>query len=269
MAGASPRKPDFEVHRRGPVVREEIRTLQINMGKLCNQACHHCHVDAGPKRTEIMPRKTAERTMELLAASPSVDTVDMTGGAPELNPNFRWLVMEARRLGRRVIDRCNLTVLYQPGLEGLPEFFARHGVEITASLPCYTEENVDKQRGAGVFEKSIQALQALNRFGYGLPGSPLLLNLIYNPLGPFLPPPQEKLESDYKKQLRGCFGIEFPPPTHAHQYADQTLRRFPSPDRQMGRISGPAGESLQPRNRSWPDVPIARQHLLGREIIRL
>src|SRR5947199_9721451 len=146
---------DFEAtlaaHRCGPLLREETRTLQINVGKLCNQACHHCHVEAGPKRTEIMPRDVAERTMELLGRSPTVEVVDITGGAPELNPHFRWLVAEARRLGRHVIDRCNLTVFFQPGMEDLPEFLAELKVEITASLPCHTAENVDKQRGHGVF----------------------------------------------------------------------------------------------------------------------
>jgi radical SAM/Cys-rich protein len=213
MAAPSAFQPDFQAavaaDQRGPLVREETRTLQINVGKLCNQACHHCHVDAGPKRTEIMQREVAERIVALLAASPTIDTVDVTGGAPELNPNFRWLVIESCRLGRRVIDRCNLTVLFQPGLEDLPEFLAAHQVEVTASLPCYTAENVDKQRGSGVFEKSIRALQALNQIGYGQPGSPLLLNIVYNPVGPFLPPPQGSLEADYKKQLREHFGIEF------------------------------------------------------------
>src|SRR5205814_7764975 len=183
------------------LVREETRTLQINVGKLCNQACHHCHVEAGPKRTEIMPWEVAERTIELLAASPTVEVVDITGGASELNPNFGWLVTEAMRLGRHVIDRCNPTVFFQPGMEDLPEFLAEHKVEITASLPCHTAGNVDKQRGRGVLEKSVRALQLLNRLGYGLPDSPLLLNLVYNSLGAFLPPPQDRLEADYKKQL--------------------------------------------------------------------
>ncbi|HKT11361.1 MAG TPA: arsenosugar biosynthesis radical SAM (seleno)protein ArsS [Terriglobia bacterium] len=196
-------------HHCGRLVREETRTLQINVGKLCNQACHHCHVDAGPKRTEMMTRPVAERIIELLDESPTIEAVDITGGAPELNPNFRWLVERAASRGCRVIDRCNLTVLFQPGMEGLPEFLAHHQVEIVASLPCYTAENVDKQRGRGVFEKSISALQALNRLGYGLPGSGLALNLVYNPLGPSLAPPQERLEEDYKNQLRDRFGIEF------------------------------------------------------------
>ena len=204
---------DFETvlatHHCGPLVREETRTLQINVGKLCNQACHHCHVDAGPKRTEIMAHEVAERIVKLLARTPTIEGVDITGGAPELNPNFCWLVAEACREGRHVIDRCNLTVLFEPGMEDLPRFLAEHDVEIIASLPCYTAENVDKQRGRGVFEKSVQALQTLNRLGYGLPDSPLALNLVYNPLGAFLPPPQDRLEVEYKKQLREHFGIEF------------------------------------------------------------
>jgi radical SAM/Cys-rich protein len=207
----------------GPLVREETRTIQINVGKFCNQACHHCHVEAGPKRTEIMPRGVAERTIELLGRSPTVEVVDITGGAPELNPNFRWLVTESRKQGRRVIDRSNLTVFFQPGMEDLPEFVARHQVEIVASLPCYTAENVDKQRGRGVFEKSIQALQNLNRLGYGVPESPLLLNLVYNPLGASLPPPQEQLEVDYKKQLRDHFGIEF---HNLYTLANLPIKRF-------------------------------------------
>src|ERR1039458_6667772 len=176
---------DFEAslsaHDFGPLRREETRTVQINVGKFCNQACHHCHVDAGPKRTEVMTREVAERTIEILGRSARVEVVDITGGAPELNSNFRWMVGEARKQGRHVIDRCNLTVLVQPGMEDLAEFLAEHQVEIIASLPCYTAENVDRQRGGGVFEKSVRMLQILNRVGYGLPGSSLALNLVYNP----------------------------------------------------------------------------------------
>jgi radical SAM/Cys-rich protein len=193
----------------GPLMRTEVSTLQINVGKLCNQACHHCHVDAGPKRTERMREKDAERVLELLAASPAIETVDITGGAPELNPNFRRLVTRSRELGRSVIDRCNLTVLVEPGTEHLPEFLAGNDVRIVASLPCYTAGNVDAQRGRGVFGKSIQALRTLNALGYGKPGSALELNLVYNPLGPTLPPDQKRLEADYKRQLREHFGIEF------------------------------------------------------------
>lgn len=193
----------------GPLRREETTTLQVNVGKRCNQACHHCHVEAGPKRTEMMPRAVAERVLRILENSPSVQIVDITGGAPELNPNFRFLVTESRRLGRHVIDRCNLTVLYETGMEDLSEFLTESKVEIIASLPCYTASNVDEQRGRGVFEKSIDALRELNRLGYGLPDSPLLLNLVYNPLGASLPPPQERLEADYKRELCNQHGIEF------------------------------------------------------------
>ena len=198
----------LQQHGLGELKRREVTTLQINVGKLCNQACHHCHVEAGPKRTEIMPAEVAERVMTLLAATPSIHTVDITGGAPELNANFRWLVSESRRMGKQVIDRCNLTVLFEPGHEALAEFLAANQVEVTASLPCYTESNVDQQRGKGAFEKSIRALRLLNAIGYGR-GQGLTLNLVYNPLGASLPPPQEKLEADYKMQLRDNFGIDF------------------------------------------------------------
>jgi len=195
-------------HGLGELQRREVTTLQINVGKLCNQACHHCHVEAGPKRTEIMPANVAERLMTMLAATPSIHTVDITGGAPELNANFRWLVSESRRMGKQVIDRCNLTVLFEPREDTLAEFLAANQVEVTASLPCYTESNVDQQRGKGAFEKSIRALRLLNAIGYGQVQG-LTLNLVYNPLGASLPPPQEKLETDYKVQLRDNFGIEF------------------------------------------------------------
>lgn len=196
-------------HGLGELHRREVTTLQINVGKLCNQACHHCHVEAGPRRTELMPANVAERILMLLAATPSIQTVDITGGAPELNANFRALVSEARRMGKHVIDRCNLTVLFEPEQETLHEFLAANQVEITASLPCYTESNVDQQRGKGAFEKSIRALRLLNAIGYGQQGSGLVLNLVYNPLGASLPPPQDKLEADYKRELRDNFEIEF------------------------------------------------------------
>lgn len=212
ILNASP-SPDFRAalqqHGIRPLQRDEVTTLQINVGKLCNQACHHCHVEAGPKRTEIMTEEVATRAMSLLAATPSIQTVDITGGAPELNSSFRALVKESRRLGRQVIDRCNLTVLFESGQEGLTEFLAANKVEITASLPCYTAANVDQQRGKGAFEKSIRALKLLNGMGYGQPRSNLVLNLVYNPLGASLPPAQEKLEADYKQQLHEQFAIEF------------------------------------------------------------
>jgi radical SAM/Cys-rich protein len=190
-----------------PLRRERSpQTLQVNLGKLCNQACHHCHVDAGPKRTEVMKRATAQRVLELLTKSPSVSELDITGGAPELNPNFNWLLEEARARKYSVIVRCNLTVLFEAGMEWLADFYRDHRVHLICSLPCYTRENVEQQRGAGVFSKSIQALQWLNRLGYG---SELKLDLVYNPIGPSLPPPQERLEAQYREELGRDFGIVF------------------------------------------------------------
>jgi radical SAM/Cys-rich protein len=196
-------------HGFGALRRERVQTLQINVGKVCNQACHHCHVDAGPKRTESMERRTAERVIALLENTPEVDTVDITGGAPELNPNFRTLVEASRRLGKQVIDRCNLTILLEPGQEALLDFLRTQQVTIVASLPCYTAENVDKQRGRGVFERSIRSLRLLNEAGFGKPGSGMQLDLVFNPGGASLPPPQEVLEQEYKRRLREDFGIEF------------------------------------------------------------
>ncbi|MBI4514977.1 MAG: arsenosugar biosynthesis radical SAM protein ArsS [Deltaproteobacteria bacterium] len=187
--------------------RGHVTALQVNVGKLCNMACHHCHVDAGPKRTEIMPREVAERVAELLALSPAVETLDLTGGAPELNPSFRWMVSEARRLGRHVIDRCNLTVLYERDQEDLADFLAASEVHVIASLPCYGKENVDKQRGDGAFQKSIRALRQLNALGYGESG--LQLDLVYNPIGGFLPPAQSGLEVRYRDELQRHFGVRF------------------------------------------------------------
>ncbi len=189
--------------------RSRVTTLQVNVGRLCNLACHHCHVEAGPRRTETMDAAVTDRLLELLTASPAVEVLDLTGGAPEMNPNFRRLVAESRRLGRRVIDRCNLTILLEDGFEDLAFFLAAHEVEIIASLPCYTPENVDQQRGQGVFDGSIEALRRLNELGYGRQGSPLRLDLVFNPLGPSLPPDQADLERDYKRQLGELFGLEF------------------------------------------------------------
>jgi len=187
--------------------RTAPRVLQINLGKKCNQTCVHCHVGAGPARREEMTRETVERILEWLAQS-AVPTVDITGGAPELNPHFRYLVECSRALGRSVIDRCNLTIFYEDGQADLPQFLAAHSVEIVASLPCYDVENVDAQRGSGVFEKSIRALQTLNELGYGR-DEIHRLNLVYNPNGAFLPPPQEGLQADYKAQLKARFDIDF------------------------------------------------------------
>lgn len=196
-------------HGLPPLVRDRVTTLQINVGRLCNLACHHCHVEAGPGRTEVMSREVASQAVALLARHPHVDTLDLTGGAPELNPSFRDMVVEARRLGRTVIDRCNLTVFFEPGQADLPEFLARHHVQVVASLPCYQPDNVDRQRGRGTFSASIDALRHLNRLGYGRPGSSLRLDLVYNPLGASLPPRQDVLEPQYRTELSRLFGIEF------------------------------------------------------------
>ena len=189
--------------------RDAVSTVQLNVGRLCNLACHHCHVEAGPKRTEIMEPEIAERVIELLAASPTVETLDLTGGAPEMNPSFRRLVVAARGLGRRVIDRCNLTILLEPGEGDLTAFMAANHVEIVASLPCYMQDNVEGQRGSGVFEPSIEALRSLNNLGYGQAGSPLRLDLVFNPLGASLPPSQTELEGTYRQELWKSFGIVF------------------------------------------------------------
>ncbi len=195
-------------HGVGPLRREEITTLQINVGKLCNMACHHCHVEAGPRRTEVMDGAVVERVLWLLERSAAVTIVDITGGAPELNPHFRTLVTGARRLGKQVIDRCNLTVLLLPELAGMAEFLADERVRVVASLPCYSRENVDKQRGRGAFDRSLQALALLNRLGYGSDPE-LQLDLVYNPVGAFLPPPQARLQQQYKDELACLFGIRF------------------------------------------------------------
>src|SRR3990167_1639858 len=177
-----------------PIRRAVLTTLQVNLGYLCNQTCVHCHVDAGPKRTELMEQHTIAQVLAFLTAQSQVRTLDLTGGAPEMNPHFRHLVREARELGLQVIDRCNLTILEEPGYDDLAEFLAAQQVEVTASLPCYLEDNVDRQRGHGVFQASIRALHRLNALGYGRDGSGLLLHLVYNPQGPVLPPPQQALE---------------------------------------------------------------------------
>ena len=196
-------------HGLSPLTAKDIQTLQVNIGKLCNQTCSHCHVDAGPTRTENMTLDTIEAILSVVRKHPSITTIDITGGAPEMNPHFEYFVEECRALGRKVIDRCNLTVFFMKGKSHLPAFLANHQVEIVASLPCYSQDNVDQQRGKGVFGRSITALQQLNRLGYGKDGTGLVLNLVYNPLGPNLPPQQHELELDYKHELRTEFGIEF------------------------------------------------------------
>jgi radical SAM/Cys-rich protein len=188
--------------------RVPVEVLQVNVGKRCNQACSHCHVDAGPKRTEEMSDSTVERLVDLMDTS-KLHTLDITGGAPELHPGFRRLVRAGRERGLEVIDRCNLTVLFEPGQEDTASFLASQGVAVVASLPCYTDDNVDKQRGKGVFGKSIAGLVALNALGYGRPGSGLVLDLVYNPGGAFLPPAQGALQADYKRVLEEEHGVVF------------------------------------------------------------
>jgi radical SAM/Cys-rich protein len=205
--------------------RRSVETLQINLGYRCNQSCQHCHVNAGPNRTEEMSRDTLDVVIAFLVASPDVRTLDLTGGAPELNAHFRALVVAARSHGVRVIDRCNLTILEQPGQDGLAEFLAAHGVEVVASMPCYLEDNVDRQRGKGTFDASVRGLQRLNALGYGQPGTGLTLNLVYNPQGASLPPAQEALEQDYKRHLAAHFGVVF---NQLFTLANMPIQRFGS-----------------------------------------
>jgi radical SAM/Cys-rich protein len=204
--------------------RRKLETLQVNLGYVCNQTCLHCHVNAGPTRTESMSRETADQVLDYLRAS-GATTLDLTGGAPELNAHFRGIVERARAMGARVIDRCNLTVLFEPGQEGLAEFLAAHRVQIVASLPCYTPELVDRQRGKGVYETSIAAIQRLNALGYGRDGSDLALDLVYNPQGPSLPPAQVQLEADYKRILGEKYGIAF---NRLYTLANMPIQRFGS-----------------------------------------
>jgi len=205
--------------------RRSVETLQVNLGYRCNQSCLHCHVNAGPNRTEEMSRDTIAAVIAFLTASPDVRTLDLTGGAPELNRHFRDLVVAARSRGVRVIDRCNLTILEEPGQEGLAEFLAAHGVEVVASMPCYLEDNVDRQRGKGTFDASIRGLQRLNALGYAKPGTGLTLNLVYNPQGASLPPAQQALERDYKQHLAQNFGVAF---DQLFTLANMPIQRFGS-----------------------------------------
>jgi radical SAM/Cys-rich protein len=206
------------------IARRALDTLQVNVGYRCNQSCHHCHVNASPDRREMMGLDTVEDVLRVLAGR-RIPTLDVTGGAPELNPHFRHLVRSSRGLDVHVIDRCNLTILNEPGFEDLGEFLAGQRVEIIASLPCYTKENVDRQRGDHVFESSILALRKLNALGYGVEGAPLTLNLVYNPLGPYLPPAQDKLEADYRRELGAHFGVVF---NRLFTLANMPIKRFGS-----------------------------------------
>lgn len=206
------------------IQRRKLDTLQVNLGYKCNQRCLHCHVNAGPHRKEMMDRATVEMILPVLKSC-GIKTLDLTGGAPEMHDDFRYLVSKARAVGVHVIDRCNLTILFEPGHEDLAEFLAEQQVEVIASMPCYSLENVDKQRGKGVFDKSIAGLQKLNALGYAQPGSNLQLNLVYNPQGPSLPPNQQTLEADFKRELREHFEIEF---NSLYALANMPIKRFGS-----------------------------------------
>lgn len=218
--------PSFQVKMKQaalhPLRSTGITVFQINVGKLCNQTCRHCHVDAGPDRIESMSRETAELCIQALAGT-EIPTVDITGGAPELNPNFRWLVQQARGLNRHVMDRCNLSVLLLPSQGDLAQFLATHRVEIVASLPYYRGPQTDAQRGEGVFGKSIEGLRRLNELGYGKPDSDLVLNLVHNPAGAFLPHKQEAIESQFRKELLAKYGIEF---TRLYTITNMPISRF-------------------------------------------
>lgn len=251
---------DAELRRRmiAPLTRGLPRTLQINVGKLCNQACHHCHVDAGPARTERMDSRVAERAVALLSHSSSIAAVDLTGGAPELNDNFKFLVQAARAMNRRVTVRCNLTVIFAPAMDWLPAFYRDNQVELVCSMPCYTAENVDRQRGAGVFSRSIEALRLLNRHGYGMPGSDLRLDLVYNPVGAFLPPAQAELQARYRTELRDNFAIEF---NRLLTITNMPIKRFAD----QLRRSGSEGEYMALLVNHFNPATVA--HLMCREMV--
>ncbi len=229
--------PLLELTAFPPVRRLLLHTLQVNLGYRCNQSCVHCHVNAGPHRTEMMAAETLALIPEVLAAR-QIQTLDLTGGAPELHEGFRGLVVAAREMGVKVMDRCNLTILFEPGQEDLAAFLAAHQVEVVASLPCYSVANVDKQRGKGVFDKSIAALRLLNQLGYGREGSGLVLNLVYNPQGPTLPPPQSALEADYKRELGSHFGVQF---NRLFCLANMPIQRFGSTLVSKGQFEGYMG----------------------------
>jgi len=253
--------PSFEgvlkVHALAPLRADEVTTLQVNIGRLCNQACKHCHVDAGPSRTEVMTRETAERVVAAIRRC-RFGTVDVTGGAPELNPNFEYLVREARSEGCHVVVRHNLTVQFAPGMEGLPQFFRTHGIEVVASLPYYLSHQTDAQRGAGVFERSLEGLKRLNAEGYGKEGSDLELNLVYNPAGAFLPPDQEGVERDFKHELSTRYGVVF---NRLYTITNMPISRFLDFLRRSGNYERYMGELVERFN------PAAVAGLMCRNLI--
>lgn len=245
----------------GPLVRHTLTDLQINLGKLCNQTCTHCHVEAGPTKTrENMDGKTAERILRLAADCPGLKTVDLTGGAPELNPNFKPMVETFRQRGHRVIDRCNLTILSEPGQEDLAQFLANNQVDVVASLPCYLEDNVDGQRGSGVFDRSISGLQKLNELGYGRPESGLRLDLVFNPTGPSLPPNQSSLEADYKRELKTRFDIDF---NQLLAITNIPIKRYAKYLKKLGKLDDYMRLLAENFN------PVAAQHVMCRSLISI
>ncbi len=219
-----PTLPHLEEYKFPAIKRGKLETLQVNMGYRCNQQCVHCHVNASPKRTENMNGETVDQLIRYLKNS-DIKNLDLTGGAPEMNGNFKRLVRTARELGIHVIDRCNLTILLEPGFEWLAGFLSEHQVEVVASLPCYAQDNVDKQRGQGVFDGSIEGLKKLNALGYGKEGTGLVLNLMYNPQGPSLPPSQTELEAAYHQHLKDEFDIDF---NHLYTLTNMPIQRFGS-----------------------------------------
>lgn len=207
------------------IVRNQVEVLQLNLGYLCNLSCVHCHVNAGPTRTELMSKENIDKLISLFNHCPSLHTLDLTGGAPEMHPHFQTLVQAAHQHGIKVIDRCNLVILEEPGYENLARFLLGNQVEITASLPCYLEDNVDAQRGKGVFSKSLSALKKLNDLGYGQENSPYILNLVFNPQGAQLPPEQAELEKAYKEHLQSHYNIHF---NHLYTVTNMPIQRFGS-----------------------------------------
>ncbi len=222
--GQKPFQESLAEHELFPLRPLKFEIFQINVGKMCNQTCKHCHVDAGPDRKEIMTKQTMERCLEILRRNPEFSTVDLTGGAPEMNPHFRWFVEEIRKIGLKVMVRCNLTIIVaNKKYYDLPEFFKTNELEVISSLPFYSKVRTDKQRGDGVFEDSIRALKMLNEVGYGTPGSGLVLNLVYNPAGAFLPASQESLERDFKEELWKHYGIVF---NHLFTITNMPISRY-------------------------------------------
>lgn len=216
--------PRLETSDFPAIRRKNLETLQVNLGYRCNLSCIHCHVAAGPNRTELMDRETVETVLEFLRSG-DIKNLDVTGGSPEMNPHFRYLMREAHGLGVHLMDRCNPTILEEPGYEWVAEFLRDHEVEVIASMPCYTEDNVNQQRGKGVFDASIRGLRRLNALGYGAEGTGLELQLVYNPLGPTLPPEQARLEAEYKQHLGTEFGIRF---NNLYTLANMPIQRFGS-----------------------------------------